>query len=259
MVIHILLSFPPIVVIFLIALFVSFLVTVIYKFATNQKVLKALQEEMKSLRQEIKKINDPSKAMHLNKQLMDKTMQQMKHSMKSTMITIIPMFLIFGWMSGNLAFHSALPGEEFEASITFESEAFGEANLTSETLEIITDPVQKVQGEEVRWTLRGEEGTHKMVFHYGGESYTREVILTEKWEYADPYLEKENKILGIINIGDQNPLEKDSNIKRIAVELNPVRPFGDFILFGWKPGWLATYFLFTILLTFPVRRLMKVH
>ena len=259
MVIHILLSFPPLIVIFLLSLFVSVLITVVYKFATNQKVLKALHEEMKSMREEIKKNKDPSKAMELNKHLMEKTMQQMKHSMKSTIITIVPMFLIFGWMSSSLAFHAVSPGEEFETSITFENEALGQANITSGTLEILTDPVQEINGKEVRWALRGTEGMHNIVFNYGGETYEREVILTDRWEYADPYLEKENKILGIINIGDSEPVPEDSNIKRVAVELNPVRPFGDFRLFGWQPGWLSTYFLFTLLLTLPVRKLMKVH
>ena len=259
MTIDILLSFPPLIAIFLISLFVSLVVNVVYKFATNQDALKKLQKEMKSLRKEMKAAKDQKKAMELNKQLMEKTMQQMKHSMKSTIITIVPMFIIFGWMSANLAFHSALPEEEFTASITFEKEVSGEANLTSETLRIISNSTQMVQGDKVSWTVEGGEGDHELFFNYGGESYSRKVVLTDKWEYADPYLEKENRLFGIINLGDADPIGPESSIKRVAVDLHPVRPFGDFDLFGWKPGWLAVYFVFTLLLTFPIRKLLRVH
>jgi len=88
-------SLPPLAAIFAISFFISFLVTIVYKFATNQKFMKTLQTDMKSLRAEIKSTKDSGQIGALNKQLMEKTMQQMMHSMKSTLITIIPIFFNF--------------------------------------------------------------------------------------------------------------------------------------------------------------------
>lgn len=253
------LSLPPVATIFLISLAISLAVTVIYKFTTNQKLMKRLQSEMKSLRDEIKNIKDPSKAAALNKRLMEKTMQQIMHSMRSTLLTVVPIFLIFTWMSANLAYSQAVPGEEFTASIEFEHEVSGEANISSETLKILTDPSQQVEGKKARWTLTGEEGTHAIRFTYRNDVYDRNVILTEDWRYADPVLEKKRKLLWLINIGDADPIKEESSIRQVSVDLEPTYPFGDFRLFGWQPGWLAAYFIFTLALTFPIRKLLRVH
>ena len=258
MVADIIRSLPPFAALFLISLFISVMVTIVYKFATNQKVMKALQSEMKLLRSKIKEIKDPSQVGSLNKQLMEKTMQQMTHSMKSTFITIIPIFLIFGWMSSNLAFGSVAPGEEFAASIEFDEGTTGNATLSSDNLEILDEATREISEDRVTWRLKGDEGRHNIMYSFGDETYTREVILTDEWDYVDPHLEKKRTFLGLINIGDENPVKPESEIKKISVDLPPVRPLG-ITLFGWKPGWLATYFFFMLALTFPIRRLLKVH
>lgn len=252
-------SLSPLAAIFAVSLSISLLVTLIYKLTTNQKLMKALHHEMKSLRDDIKNIKDPSQATSLNKQLMEKTMQQMMHSMKSTFITIIPVFLIFGWLNANVAFVQISPGEEFTTSMAFAKGTEGTASISSETLQIIGNATQEISNSIVAWKLKGNEGTHTITYAYGNEIYTREAIITNKWNYADPYLEKKQALLGIINTGDKAPIKPDSKIERIAVDLKPVHPFGNFRLFGWQPGWLGTYFIFTLLLTFPTRKLLRVH
>ena len=221
--------------------------------------MKELQQEMKSLRAEIKNTKDTGQAGSLNKRLMEKTMKQMMHSMKSTFITIIPIFFIFGWMGGNLAFVQAMPGEELTASITFDPQTSGVASIYSETLEILTNETQQISDDKVMWNLKGAEGDHELLYTFGDETYKRKVKITNKWEYEDPYLEKKRTLLGVINLGDDNPIKPESKIRRVAVDLRSLHPFGGLEIFGWQPGWLATYFFFTLLFTFPMRRLMKVH
>ncbi len=252
-------SLPPAAAIFLVSLFVSLLVTLVYKLTTNQKLMKSLHLEMKSLRDEIKNIKDPSQAASLNKQLMEKTMQQMMHSMKSTFITIIPAFLIFGWLNANMAFVQAAPGEEFTASMAFTKGTEGTAAISSATLEILSNATQEIKDAKASWKLKGEKGTHQITYSFGNETYSRSAMLTDKWEYSDPYLEKKKTLFGLISVGDKNPIKPDSKITRVAVDLQPTRPFGNLSLFGWNPGWLGAYFIFTLLLTFPIRKLLKVH
>ncbi len=251
-------SLPPAAAIFLVSLMVSLIVTLVYKLTTNQKLMKSLHLEMKSLRDEIKNIKDPSQASSLNKQLMEKTMQQMMHSMKSTFITIIPAFLIFGWLNANMAFVQAAPGE-FTASMTFAEGTAGTAAISSETLEILSSATQEIKDAKAVWKLKGDKGTHKITYAFGNETYARSVMLTDKWEYSDPYLEKKRTMFGLISIGDKNPIKPDSRITKVAVDLQPTHPFGEFRLFGWQPGWLGAYFIFTLLLTFPIRKLLRVH
>ncbi len=252
-------ALPPVAAIFAVALSISLLVTLIYKLTTNQKLMRALHHEMKSLRGEIKNIKDPSQAASLNKQLMEKTMQQMMHSMKSTFITIIPVFIIFGWLNSNVAFTQLSPGEEFTTSMTFTKGTEGTAAISSETLQIISNATREIKASTASWKLKGNEGTHQITYTFGNETYTRTAIITSKWEYADPYLEKKKTLFGIINTGDKNPIKPESKIEKISVDLKPIHPLGNFRLFGWQPGWLGTYFIFTLLLTFPTRKLLRVH
>ena len=261
MVADIIRSIPPVAAIFLISLSISVVVTLVYKLVTNQKLMKTIQAEMKSLRKEIKTIKDPGQIGALNKRLMEKTMQQMTHSMKATFITIIPLFLVFGWMSSNLGFENITPGEEFTSTIEFDEGTTGTAVISSETLEILDSPEKNVSEDRVNWTLKGTEGTHEILYSFGDETYKREVILTNDWKYADPELEKKQPFLGFIDIGrgDENPIKPESEIKKISVDLPSVHPFGKIPLTNWRPGWLFTYFFFMLTLTFPVRRLLKVH
>ncbi|MBI2664730.1 DUF106 domain-containing protein [Candidatus Woesearchaeota archaeon] len=252
-------SLPPLAAIFLISFAISLAITVVYKYTTNQKFMKALQGEMKDIRQQIKNTKDTAQAGILNKKLMEKTMQQMMHSMKSTFITIIPIFLIFGWMNSNLAYEQAAPNEEFTTTMQFHEGTGGAAAIESPTLQILSNSTQQITGNKAAWTLKGAEGKHEIFYTYAEERYKREVLLTGKWEYADPTLEKKSSILGIINIGDKNPIKEGSGIKKITIDLRPVHPFGSLKLFGWQPGWLATYFLFMLAMTFPLRKLLRVH
>ena len=53
---------------------------------------KSLQKDMRALK------DNPSKLMELNKLAMQKNMEYMRHSMKPTLYTLLPLLLIFGWL-----------------------------------------------------------------------------------------------------------------------------------------------------------------
>jgi uncharacterized membrane protein (DUF106 family) len=83
----------------IISVLLTFLITLFYKFFTNQELMKALKKELKSLQKEMKTLKeDPEKFMKAQKKAMQKNLEYMKHSMKPTLITFIPLILIFGWL-----------------------------------------------------------------------------------------------------------------------------------------------------------------
>jgi uncharacterized membrane protein (DUF106 family) len=84
----------------LISLILTFIVTMVYKFVTDQKMLKALKEEMNLLQEDLKKFKDnPAKMMEAQKVLMEKNMKMMMHTLKPTLFTFVPLLIIFGWLS----------------------------------------------------------------------------------------------------------------------------------------------------------------
>ncbi|HLC56565.1 MAG TPA: EMC3/TMCO1 family protein [Candidatus Nanoarchaeia archaeon] len=89
----------PIIFITLVSLGLTLIVTLIYKFTTNQTVIKASKEEMKRIREELKaNKGNNEKLMELNKRSLELSMEQMKHSFKPMIITFLPVILVFAWM-----------------------------------------------------------------------------------------------------------------------------------------------------------------
>jgi len=89
-------------------LLISFIITggitLLYKFATDQKLMKELKQEMKDLQKEMKSLKDnPEKMMSVQKLAMEKNMKYMMQSMKPTLFTLIPIIFIFSWLRGYYA------------------------------------------------------------------------------------------------------------------------------------------------------------
>jgi len=75
------------------------LVTLVYKFVTDQKLMKEIKDEMDSLRKEMKQFkDDPERMMTIQKQVMEKNMKYMLQTLKPTLVTLIPILFIFGWL-----------------------------------------------------------------------------------------------------------------------------------------------------------------
>jgi len=86
-------------------IFISFvltlLITLAYKFMTDQKLMKSVKEDMKSIRKQMKEFKDePDKVMELQKKSMEMSMSQMKNSFKPMLITFIPLIIFFGGLWG---------------------------------------------------------------------------------------------------------------------------------------------------------------
>lgn len=83
----------------LISLIFTFLVTLAYKYFTDQTLMKQLKEDLKKLRKEMKDFKDnPEKMIDIQKKSFEKSMQQMKMQFKPMLITLIPLLLLFSWL-----------------------------------------------------------------------------------------------------------------------------------------------------------------
>lgn len=79
---------------------VTVFITIISYYFTDRNLMKEIKERQKSLKIEMKKYSDnPQKMMELNKQMMADFPHQMKQSMKVSLITLVPMILVFNWLS----------------------------------------------------------------------------------------------------------------------------------------------------------------
>ena len=88
--------FPIIAISFLLTL----ITTLVYKYATDQELMKTLKDDMKSMQAEMKTLKDkPEKMMAMQKQAMEKNMKYMMKSFKPMLITFLPVVIFFGWLN----------------------------------------------------------------------------------------------------------------------------------------------------------------
>ena len=120
------LSWPPFWSILVLSLLISLIIVLIYKWMTDQNEMKRLKDELSSRQKQMKELkNDPEKLMKAQKEAMSVNMKYMGKSMKPTLITFIPIILIFGWMNTHFAYEPLLPNEEFTLTANFQKEITG--------------------------------------------------------------------------------------------------------------------------------------
>ncbi len=236
-----LVKLPPILGIFIIALIVSLIVTVVYKYMTDQAMMKDLKTRQKEMQKKMKAAKgDPQKAMQLQKQAMEVNMQYMKQSFKPTLITFLPIIIIFGWLNANLAFMPLVPGEEFSATVMFDEQASGEVSvIVPDGVDVVDISTQDVENGYAQFKFTAEQGDYLLVFEHDGKSYDKEVQITDEQRYSD--VTKTWKKMPVKSI-------TLSNKKQIPI------PISENHL-----GWLGTYIIFSIALSMGLRKGMKIY
>lgn len=82
----------------IIVIIISLFITVIQKYATDQKTLKEMKAEQKKLSEEAKKVRDnPERMMEIQKESMKFMMPMMKLGMRGAVFTGIPIILSYRW------------------------------------------------------------------------------------------------------------------------------------------------------------------
>jgi uncharacterized membrane protein (DUF106 family) len=90
----------PVFGIIFVTIIIAAIVTLIYKYATDQRLMKEHKEDLKKIQKKIKALqkSDPKKAMSMQSEAMKKSMSMMKQSFKPMIFTFIPIVLLFGWL-----------------------------------------------------------------------------------------------------------------------------------------------------------------
>ena len=237
----------------ILSIFVSLIITVIYKFMTDQNLMKQLKQEMKEFKKQMKELKShPEKMMEVQKKAMRTNSKYMMQSMKSTLITFIPIILIFGWMNANIAYAPLLPDQEFTVGVTFKKSAFasGEIKLeVPEGIEFTGDRTKEIVNNKATWVLKGEAGEYinenAIKFTFNDNVEYKDLIITSEQRYVPPIKSVRNSPLKTIKVNHEP--------KRV------VTLFGEFSFIGYKGGWLGTYIILSIITSILLRKVLKVY
>ena len=179
-----LLLLDPLLAMVLVSLLISVLITVIYKYTTDQNLMKRLKEEMKELQKQTRELKDnPEKMMEVNRKAMESNMKYMTQSFKSTLYTLLPLLLIFSWMSNNFAYESIQPGEQFSVTLSFAKNSLGNVSVSPPAgIEMVGEETQATANGKATFNFKGEEGSYTegkaLTFHYNGKLFYKDVLIT---------------------------------------------------------------------------------
>lgn len=217
---------------------VSLLTVVIYKFTTNQTMMKNLRDELKKMQAEVKKhSSNPQKMMQLNQQMMEKNMKLMSHSMTPTLITLIPLGILFLWLNTTLTYLPIAEDVQFTITVNFDDYVGNAELLVPKGMSIVDDATKQIQ-PKIDWRLSGKPGEYLLEWKVGDKSYTKDVVIANGQRYAEK--------TKVINDGVVKSI--DINYKK-----NIVLPFWP----HW--GWLGSYILFSLIFSMVLRKMLKVY
>ena len=236
-----LLTLPILWTIIILSFLISLIIILITKFTTNQALMKNMKEEIKNYQNQAKNLkNDPAKAMELQKKSMEVNMKYMTQSLKPTLITFIPIILIFGWMSATFAYESIKPGQEFSVTVFFDKNIKGSAEINAlDDITLLGNKTQKIENGKAEWAMKGSEGEHLLEVMHENEKQQQSVLITNKDKYINPT----KKTKGAIKMIQTN------HNKKIVLPIG----YRDWF------GWLGTYILSSLVFTMALRKMMKIY
>ena len=88
----------PLISIIVFTFLITLILTLIYKFTTNQQRIKELRDEQKKLQEQIKQEKDKDKLIDIQKEMLQKSSEMMKYTFKSMIITFIPVIIMFAYL-----------------------------------------------------------------------------------------------------------------------------------------------------------------
>lgn len=239
------LNLGPFWAIILMSFLVSLIISIVYKLTTDQKKMKEIKDEIKSFQDRAKaEKEDPNKMMAIQKEAMSKNMEYMKMSFKPTLFTFIPILLIFGWMADHLAYEPLIMSEQFNVEVMLGKEVAGTVKIvTHDGLEVVGSSEAEIKDGKVNFMLKGlEKGDFTFDVDFNNRLYSKEVRITDKFSYLDP--------IRVFDEGD---------VKQIVVGNQKVKPLGSFSILGWRPEWLGTYIIFSLVFSMLIRKALKVY
>ncbi len=245
-----LLKLPIVAAIAIISFAISLLITVVYKYVTDQTMMKDLKTRQKEMQKKMKALKkEPEKMMKVQKQAMEVNMQYMKQSFKPTLITFLPIIIIFGWLHAHMAYEPILPGQEFTTHLQFHQGFTGDVSVSvPDGVEVAGDMTKQIGPHgTVNFTFKGEEGNYLLVFEHDGKSYDKELTITTDQAYAPVQKTFKKEPLQMITLG---------NDKLIAINLFNKEEGG---FFSGRVGWLGTYIIFSLIFSLSLRKLLKIY
>lgn len=236
------------------ALFTAFVMVVIRRFTSNQKLLHccaADKSRLAELNREAKSRGDREAVARMRQTKNQISQKAMGQEWKPLLFSLLPMILLTTWMWQRIAFVPARPDEVCVLRAEFPISAAGrQAHLVPEDglqseggwiKAVEADKTPDADSAIAQWTVKGKPGPHLLTVRYEGQSYEHPLML-DGARYLDV------------------AREHDQRVTKTELVLKPTK------LFGVVPGipalgidaWMVGYLLVAILAVPLFKRVLGV-
>jgi len=233
-----LLKLHPLAAILILSFIISLFIVVIYKWMTDQGRMKQLKDSLSDYQKKVRASKEnPEKALAIQKEMMTVQKEYFMKSMKPTLVTMIPILLIFGWMNAHLAFEPLTPGQEFVLTVLAEKGISGNVSVgVPADLQIIGDSTKQFADGTAEFTLKGDkEGEYLVSFSSNDKEVDKKVMISSQRNYAEV-----------------TESYKSDVFKAVTINNKPLKVI-------WKLSWLWAYIISAIVFSMVLRKVMKVY
>jgi uncharacterized membrane protein (DUF106 family) len=246
------LRMPPFWAILIVSLLISLIITIAYKYLTDQTMMKDLKQRQKDFQKKMKSLKgEPEKLMKVQKEAMEVNMKYMKHSFRPTIITFLPIIIIFSWFNAHMAFEPIMPEQNFTATLFFEKGYTGDVKVdVPDGIEVMGASTVAVQNRIAQFVLSGEEGDYEVYFDYDNyRDISQFTITNERGQMYAPVKQKvKHRSLQSITVS--------SDRKLIVINPFDLEQGG---ISKLRFGWLGTYIIFSIVFSLGLRKVLKIY
>ena len=248
-----LLKLHPFLAVIIITFVTTLMVTLIYMWMTDQKLMKHLKDELKRYQDDMRKHgSNTKKLLEIQKKALDVNMKYLMASLKPTLVTFIPIIIVFAWVNAAMAYQPVHTAEEFTTTIEFQKGIKGIVEITTpKGIELLSPKNLSVNYDTQKaysWKMKSaEEGQYLLEYKVtrdmqgvGAEmNYKKDVLVSNEQTITAPI-----KYVG------------DNVVKQVKIDQKPLIIVS---IFGLNLNWLWTYVILSIIFSLALRKIMNVY
>jgi len=240
------------------SLITAILFLLIFRYTSNQKVIKETKNRIRAHLLEIRIYKDNFGVLFTaQKRILLNSLKYLKYALKPMLFMIVPVAIILIQLEGWFGYKPLKTGES--AIITLKLTEDTNNNLkhidikSDKGISVETPPLRLPKEMEINWRVRANEaGEHNLIFDISGDKSRKSVIVSNGELRRVSRVATSSLWGSFLNPGEE-PLQ-NSLVKQIEVDY-PSRPI---LIFGWEFHWLLVFFVLTMIFGFALKGLFRV-
>ena len=234
---------------------VGILAIVLFKYTSNQDAIGRVRDNIKAQMLGVKLFKDSMKVtLKLQGRMFKGALLLMFHSLRPMLVMIIPFSLVVAQMALWYQARPLVPGEQTVLTVKVDPAEINNIKLQTLTgARVTAGPVTAIDKNEINYQLQAaENGTHRIVFQVGDETFTKQLVIGEGFTRLSP-VRPGREIAKMLMYPDEEPFTADSPVKSISLE------YPDRIsLTSGTDWWIAYFFIISLIAALIIKPFLKV-